>query len=65
SLFVHPEHRNRGIATALVHHTAAMARAAGASTVFLPAFAGDTPKEMYRRMGFEPVYAFSSYLKQL
>jgi spore maturation protein CgeE len=65
SLFVDPEYRMRGIGTALTHHTAAAARAEGARVVFLPAAAADTPKEMYRRMGFEPVYAFRNYRKDV
>jgi GNAT superfamily N-acetyltransferase len=60
-LVVLPEYRLRGIATALVHRAAASARSKGAELVFLPADANDTPKEMYRRMGFEPVYAFRNY----
>jgi ribosomal protein S18 acetylase RimI-like enzyme len=63
SLFVDPDYRMRGIGTALTHHAAAAARAEGARIVFLPAAADDTPKEMYRRMGFEPVYAFRNYRK--
>lgn len=63
-LFVHPDYRHRGIATALVHHTAAAARAEGARLVFLPTAANDTPKEMYARMGFEPVYAFRNYWRR-
>jgi GNAT superfamily N-acetyltransferase len=65
SLFVDPEYRLRGVATALTHHAAAAARAEGARIVFLPAAADDTPKEMYRRMGLEPVYAFRNYRKEV
>lgn len=62
-LFVLPDYRLRGIATALVYEAAASARSKGAGLVFLPAAAEDTPKEMYRRMGFEPVYLFRNYSK--
>jgi ribosomal protein S18 acetylase RimI-like enzyme len=65
SLFVDPDYRMRGIGTALTHHAAAATRAEGASVVFLPAAADDTPKEMYRRMGFEPVYAFRNYRRDV
>ncbi len=64
-LFVLPEYRLRGVATALVHHTAARARDAGADYIFLPAAAEDTPKEMYARMGFRPLLVFRNYLKRL
>ncbi len=63
SLFVDPAYRLRGIATALTHYAAAAARAEGAKVVFLPAAADDTPKAMYRGMGFVPVYAFRNYWK--
>ncbi len=62
-LFVLREYRMRGIATALVHRAAASARSKGARFVFLPADAGDTPKETYARMGFTPVYALRNYWK--
>jgi GNAT superfamily N-acetyltransferase len=62
-LFVLPAYRLHGIATALVHHAAASARSNGARVVFLPCAANDTPKEMYRRMGFEPVFVFRNYSK--
>jgi ribosomal protein S18 acetylase RimI-like enzyme len=65
SLFVDPDYRMRGIGTALTHHTAAAARVEGARIVFLPAAADDTPKEMYRRMGFGAVYAFRNYRKDV
>jgi GNAT superfamily N-acetyltransferase len=64
-LLVLPEFRLRGIATALVQRCARSAREKGAGLVFLPADANDTPKDMYRRMGFEPVYVFRNYVKLL
>jgi ribosomal protein S18 acetylase RimI-like enzyme len=63
NLFVDPDYRLRGVATALVQHTARLAREKGARTVFLPADANDTPKEMYWRMGFRPVFLARSYHK--
>jgi GNAT superfamily N-acetyltransferase len=62
-LMVLPKYRLRGIATALVQRCAESARADGARIVFLPADAIDTPKLMYARMGFEPVYVFRNYVK--
>jgi GNAT superfamily N-acetyltransferase len=64
-LMVLPQYRLRGIATALVQHCAESARWKGAAIVFLPADANDTPRDMYRRMGFEPVYVLRNYLKLL
>lgn len=46
--------RGRGLAKAVVSHAVAEARAAGHSLVFLVADDEDWPKELYRRLGFEP-----------
>ena len=60
-----PEHRLRGIATALVQRCAESARSKGAGLVLLPADANDTPNDMYLGMGFESVYVFRNYDKRL
>jgi GNAT superfamily N-acetyltransferase len=65
NLFVDPAYRLRGVATALVHHTARIARSKGARIVFLPADASDTPKEMYWRMGFRPVFVARGYHREV
>ena len=54
-LFVHPDRRHRGIATALVHHVVADARAHGAGPVSLIVDPDDTPRHMYATMGFRPL----------
>jgi GNAT superfamily N-acetyltransferase len=64
-LFVSPEFRLRGIATALLHHAAEAARNEGARIIFLPCSAEDTPKTMYFRIGFRPIYTFRNYLKRV
>ena len=46
--------RGRGLAKALVSHAVREARDAPHSLVFLVADAEDWPKELYRRLGFEP-----------
>ncbi|MDQ4058120.1 MAG: GNAT family N-acetyltransferase [Actinomycetota bacterium] len=47
--------RKRGLATAVVKAAVATALAEGHDFVFLIADAGDWPKDMYARMGFQPV----------
>lgn len=47
-----PHARRRGLASALVLHAVALARARGADLVFLVADADDTPQHLYRRLGF-------------
>jgi ribosomal protein S18 acetylase RimI-like enzyme len=56
-----PEHRGAGHASAVVMKALEEARAMGHDFVFLVADARDWPKEMYRRLGFDPIgerYAF-------
>ena len=64
-LFVDPAYRKRGIATALIHHCVADARAHGAGPVTIFADPDDTPKHIYARMGFRPVATTTAYLKKL
>jgi GNAT superfamily N-acetyltransferase len=64
-LFTHPDFRHRGLATALIHHCVADARSKGAGPVVIVADPADTPKHMYAAMGFQPVAAYSHYLKRL
>ena len=54
-LFVLPEYRRRGVATALIHHCVADARAHGAGPIVIVADPADTPKRMYAAMGWRPV----------
>lgn len=65
NLFVQSDYRHRGLATALIHHCVADARAHGAGPVVIVADASDTPKHMYAAMGFRPVAIKRSYLKTL
>jgi ribosomal protein S18 acetylase RimI-like enzyme len=50
-----PEHRGKGYATAIVLRAVEEARRAGADLVFLVADDEDWPKELYRRLGFDPI----------
>jgi GNAT superfamily N-acetyltransferase len=63
-LFTVPEHRRKGIATALIAHAVADARARGAGPVLIGADPTDTPKAMYAAMGFAPVCAIRSFTKR-
>ncbi len=56
-LFIKPERRRRGIATALIAHAVADARDRGAGPVLIGASAvGDgVPRRMYAALGFEPI----------
>jgi GNAT superfamily N-acetyltransferase len=65
SLFVQAEYRHRGLATALINHCVADARAHGAGPVVIVADASDTPKRMYAAMGFRPVAIKREYLKMV
>ena len=62
-LFCHPEYRHRGLATALIAHCVADARARGAGPVIISADPADTPKHIYAAMGFRPLYVTRSYTK--
>jgi ribosomal protein S18 acetylase RimI-like enzyme len=50
-----PAYRGRGLARAVVLHGVSEARRAGAELVFLVADEEDWPKELYRRLGFDPI----------
>lgn len=49
------EHRGKGLARAVVLRCLAEARRAGAKLVFLVADDRDWPKELYARLGFDPI----------
>jgi GNAT superfamily N-acetyltransferase len=58
-----PAHRGRGYATALVVRALGEARAAGAGLVFLVADEHDWPKELYARLGFEPIGRIFKFIR--
>ncbi len=62
-LYTHPEHRHKGLATALLAHCVADARARGASQVLITSEPNDTPKRMYAALGFRPLCTTRSYVK--
>jgi predicted GNAT family acetyltransferase len=65
NLFTHPDHRHRGIATALIHHCVADARAHGSRPVVIVCDPNDTPKNMYGALGFRPVAIKRAYWKDV
>jgi ribosomal protein S18 acetylase RimI-like enzyme len=58
-----PEARQRKVAQSLVVRLAERARAARCDLVYLIARADDTPKELYRKLGFEVAFAFDVWLR--
>jgi GNAT superfamily N-acetyltransferase len=65
NLFVHPDWRHRGMATALIHRCVADAREHGAGPVVIVADPTDTPMRMYAAMGFRPVAVKRSWRRDV
>jgi GNAT superfamily N-acetyltransferase len=64
-LYVEPEVRHRGLATALIQRGVAACRQHGAGPIAIVADADDTPKHMYAAMGFRPLAVVHKYLLTL
>jgi GNAT superfamily N-acetyltransferase len=62
-LFTEEPYRHRGIATALIAHCVADARARGAREVIIGADPNDTPRHMYAAMGFRPLMVTANYVR--
>jgi len=60
-LFVLPQYRHRGIATALIHRCVADARNGGADLVVICSNPAETPKAMYAAMGWRPLAVCRQY----
>ena len=58
-----PEARNRGVAQTMVVTLATQARQAGCDLIYLIARADDTPKELYRKLGFAVAFSFEVWLR--
>jgi ribosomal protein S18 acetylase RimI-like enzyme len=58
-----PEHRGKGYATAVVLRAVEDARLAGADLVFLVADDDDWPKELYARLGFDPIGRLHKFIR--
>ena len=65
NLLTHPDFRNRGFATALIHHCVTDARSSGAGPVVIVCDPNDTPKQLYASLGFRPVAIKRSYWKDV
>lgn len=59
-----PAHRNKGHARAVVLRALEEARRGGHDLVFLLAEEGDWPKELYGKLGFEPLARLHGFLKR-
>jgi predicted GNAT family acetyltransferase len=57
------EFRGRGLGSAVVLAAADAARARGCDVVFLIADDADWPKDLYARLGFDPVGRFWSFVR--
>ncbi len=64
-LFTVPEFRHRGLATSLMHRCVRDCRDRGARYVAIACDPADTPKQMYRAIGFVPIALAGHYLKRL
>jgi ribosomal protein S18 acetylase RimI-like enzyme len=59
-----PDLRNQGLGRAVVLRALEAARSSGHDLVFLLADEEDWPKELYRRLGFEPIARLHAFLKR-
>jgi ribosomal protein S18 acetylase RimI-like enzyme len=64
-LFVHPDLRRRGVATTLLAHAVADARARGASAVLIGARPDNSPKDWYAALGFRPLCVTRSWVRSV
>jgi ribosomal protein S18 acetylase RimI-like enzyme len=58
-----PEARRRGVGRTMVVAAVERARAAGAELIYLIARADDSPKDMYRKLGFHVEFGFDVWLR--
>ena len=63
-LFTLPTHRRKGVATAMIVGFVDRLRAGGCDTVFLGALANEAPKQLNRRLGFEPAALARAWVKE-
>ena len=63
-VYTAPEARGRGHARTLLSHALTIARGEGPELVFIVADDDDTPKELYARMGFEPIARLTRVVRE-
>ncbi|MEG3180838.1 GNAT family N-acetyltransferase [Sphingomonas sp. LT1P40] len=63
-LYTHPEHRRRGIASALIAEYSTRLVAVGCDTIFLGAITSEPAKHLYHRLGFQPVALARAWLRE-
>ena len=64
-LFTHPDFRHQGLATALLVHCVADARAHDAGPVIIGAAPDDTPRLMYAALGWRPLYVVRHVVRRI
>jgi GNAT superfamily N-acetyltransferase len=64
-VFTHPDYRYQGLATSLLAHGVADARAHGAGPVIIGCEPDDTPRLMYASMGWRPLCVVRHVVKQV
>ena len=62
-VFVRPDARHQGLASAMLRFAIGHARARGAGPITIAAAVRDTPKHIYARLGFRPVAVTRSWLR--
>lgn len=60
-VYVHPSHRGHRLATAMINYAVAQLRDSGVGDITIAAEVGDTPVQLYTRLGFRPTGVARSY----
>lgn len=64
SLFTLPAHRGRGLMSGFIVDATRRLRSQGCDAIFLDAHAHDKPKQLYERLGLEPVALTRTWVRQ-
>ena len=64
-LFTLPEYRKRGYAGSIISKCVEFSRKSKQSPVLIGSYASDSPKYLYGKLGFEPVYLARSFIKKV
>jgi len=63
-LFTLPEFRGRGFASSVIAHCVQYCRERGADQILIGSHASESPKKLYRKLGFEPVFLTREFIKE-